>query len=177
VPTINYPSSCDVQAVFDFCNEIEEYCGEDRVVIDFSHMGRIEPFTMVYIAKYIREFNHRNKNTTVSCKGHTNKDYAANMGFFRAFGLKYGREPNCVAGNHRFVPYTILRVQTIVDEATKEWEAEQNVIERRAAHLAEILAQQNTGNLVDALTFSIREVMRNVYEHSKSKSIEYCAQY
>lgn len=132
---------------------------------------------MVYVAKYIREFNRRNKNTVVSCKGHKHKDYAANMAFFRAFGLKHGREPNCVDGNDRFVPYTILRVQTIVDEATKEWEVEQNIIERRSAHLAEILAQQDNGNLVDALTFSVREIMRNVYEHSKSKSVEYCAQY
>lgn len=177
MPIINYPSSCDVQAVFNFCNEIEQYCGEDKVTIDFANMGRIEPFTMVYVAKYIREFNRRNKDTVVSCRGHKEKDYAANMAFFRAFGLKYGREPNCVDGNDRFVPYTILRVQTIVDEATKEWEVEQEVIERRSAHLAEILAQENSGNLVDALTFSIREVMRNVYEHSKSKSIEYCAQY
>lgn len=177
MPVINYPSTCDVKAVFDFCNEIEQHCGADKVVIDFSSMGRIEPFTMVYVAKYIREFNRRNKDTVVSCMGHKSKDYAANMAFFRAFGLKHGREPNCVDGNDKFVPYTILRVQTIVDEATKEWEAEQEVIERRAAHLAEILAQQNSGHLVDALTFSIREIMRNVYEHSKSKSIEYCAQY
>ena len=174
---IRYPSACDVKAIFDFCNEIEQHCAEDKVLIDFSGMGRIEPFAMVYVAKYIREFNRRNKSTVVSCRGYQSKDYAANMAFFRAFGLKYGREPNCVDGNDRFVPYTILRVQTVVDEATKEWEAEQEVIERRSAHLAEILAQQNSGNLVDALTFSIREIMRNVYEHSKSKSIEYCAQY
>jgi hypothetical protein len=177
VPVINYPSTYDVKAIFTFCNEIEQHCGADEVVIDFSNMGRIEPFTMVYVAKYIREFNRRNKDTVVSCTGHESKDYAANMAFFRAFGLKHGREPNCVDGNDRFVPYTILRVQTIVDEATKEWEAEQEVIERRSAHLAEILAQQDSGNLVDALTFSIREIMRNVYEHSKSKSMEYCAQY
>lgn len=174
---IRYPSTCDVEAIFSFCDEIEQYCGEEKVVIDFTNMGRIEPFNMVYVAKFIREFNRRNKETTVSCRGYEFKDYAANMAFFRAFGLKHGREPNCVDGNDRFVPFTILRVQTIVDEATKEWEAEQEVIERRAAHLAEILAQKCTGDLVDALTFSIREIMRNVYEHSDSKSIEYCAQY
>jgi anti-sigma regulatory factor (Ser/Thr protein kinase) len=177
VPVINFPYSCDLNAIFGFCNEIEQYCEENEVVIDFSNMSRIEPFAMVYVAKYIREFNRRNKNTVVSCRGHQTKDYAANMAFFRAFGLRHGREPNCVDGNDRFVPYTILRIQTIVDEATKEWEVEQEIIERRSAHLAEILAQQNTGNLVDALTFSIREIMRNIYEHSKSKSIEYCAQY
>ncbi len=80
---------------------------------------------MVYVAKYIREFNRRNKDSVVSCTGHQSKVYAANMAFFRAFGLKHGRKHNCVDGNDRFVPYTILRVQTIFDEATKEWEAEQ----------------------------------------------------
>lgn len=132
---------------------------------------------MVYVAKFIRDFNRKNKNTKVRCRGHKDKDYAANMAFFRAFGLKHGREPNCVQGNDRFVPFTILRTQTIADEATKEWEAEQEVIERRSEHLAKILSQQENGNLVDALTFSIREIMRNVVEHSYSKSIEYCAQY
>ncbi|MEY4211742.1 MAG: hypothetical protein RLZ92_2123 [Pseudomonadota bacterium] len=174
---IQYPSTCDAKAIFNFCDEIEARHGLERVIIDFSNMGRIEPFTMVYVAKYIRDFCRRNKDTVVSCKGHTTKDYAANMGFFRAFGLRHGREPNCVVGNDRFVPYTILRIQTIVDEAVKEWDIEQEVIERRSAHLSEILAQQKTGNLVDALTYSIREIMRNVYEHSQSKSIEYCAQY
>lgn len=149
----------------------------ERVLIDFSKMGRIEPFTMVYVAKQIRDFNRANPETTVSCNGFHNKEYAANMAFFRAFGLRHGREPNCIDGNERFVPYTILRTQTIVDEARKDWEVEQEIIERRAEHLAKILAQEETGNLVDALTFSVREIMRNVFEHSESKSIEYCAQF
>ncbi|MDO6515519.1 hypothetical protein [Neptuniibacter sp. 2_MG-2023] len=177
MPLINFPSQCNVQAIFDFCSKIEECANEEKVTIDFSNMGRVEPFTMVYVAKFIRDFNRRNKETRVMCRGHKGKDYAANMGFFRAFGLKHGREPNCVDGNDRFVPFTILRVQTIIDEASAEWEAEQNVIERRSEHLAKILSQEEHGDLNDALTFSIREIMRNVYEHSNSKSLEYCAQY
>lgn len=177
MPQIVYPSSCDAISVFNFCSEISALSGVDEVLIDFSKMGRIEPFTMIYIAKIIREFNKKNPKTTVRCGGFQNKDYAANMAFFRAFGLKHGREPNCVDGNDRFVPFTILRIQTIVDEAAEEWKIEQDIIEKRSEHLAKILSQSERGNLVDALTFSIREVMRNVYEHSESKSIEYCAQY
>lgn len=177
MPVIQFPSQCNVQSIFDFCTEISECAGTDEVVIDFSRMGRIEPFTMVYVAKFIRDFNRLNKETRVSAQGHQDKEYAANMGFFRAFGLKHGREPNCTDGNDRFVPFTILRVQTIVDEASKDWEVEQNIIEKRSEKLAQILSQDQYGDLNDALTFSIREIMRNVYEHSKSKSIEYCAQY
>lgn len=174
---INYPDTCNVNAIFKFCSEVEKNSGSNELVINFSSMSRIEPFTMVYISKVIRDFNKNNVNTSVKCRGFKDKKYAANMAFFRSFGLKHGREPNCTEGSERFVPYTILRVQTIVDEASQEWEVEQNIIERRSEKLAQILAQQETSDLVDALTFSIREIMRNVYEHSQSKSIEYCAQY
>lgn len=175
--TINFPSYCGEKEIFDFCTEVESYAGVEKFLIDFSSMGRVEPFTMVYVAKHIRDFNRNNSNTIVNCNGHQNKDYAANMAFFRAFGLKHGREPNCKDGNERFVPFTILRIQTIVGEASKEWEVEQEIIERRSAHLAKILSREEGGNLVDALTFSIREIMRNVFEHSQSRSIEYCAQF
>jgi anti-sigma regulatory factor (Ser/Thr protein kinase) len=174
---IFFPSICSEVEVFKFCDSIEKCEGDEIVTINFSRMGRIEPFTMVYVAKFIREFNRKNKKTTVRCRGHEDKNYAANMAFFRAFGLKHGREPNCTQGNDRFVPFTILRTQTIVDEANQVLKAKQDIIEQRAEQLAKILSQQNDPNLIDALTFSIREIMRNVVEHSNSKSIEYCAQY
>lgn len=177
MPYINYPNSCEAISVFNFCTEISKLDGADEVIINFSQMGRIEPFTMVYIAKIIRDFNKRNVKTVVRCAGYQKKDYAANMAFFRSFGLKHGREPNCVDGNQRFVPFSILRIQTIIDQATEEYKIEQDIIEKRSEQLAKILAQSENENLVDALTFSIREIMRNVYEHSESKIIEYCAQY
>ena len=174
--TIKFPRYCTGNNIFNFCAEVENCDNEEDITIDFSLMGRIEPFTMVYVAKMIRDYNRQNFNT-IYCQGFEDKEYASNMAFFRAFGLRHGREPNCVDGNERFVPFTILRMQTIKDEASREWEVEQEIIEKRAEHLAKILAQEETSNLVDALTFSIREIMRNVFEHSESKSIEYCAQY
>ncbi len=176
--TIIFPSQCSEETIFKFCSEVESHAGKERILIDFNEMGRIEPFTMVYVANHIRDFNRRNSETTsVSCIGYHDKNYAASMAFFRAFGLRHGREPNCKDGNDRFVPFTILRIQTILDEAIKELGSEQNVIERRSEHLAKILSQEESGNLVDALTYSIREVMRNVFEHSQSRSVEYCAQF
>lgn len=177
MPQIYYPSACSSNSIFQFCDQVTRYAGASELIIDFSSMGRIEPFAMVYVAKIIREFNKNNPQTRTLCCGFENKQYAANMAFFRAFGLRHGREPSCTVGNDRFVPFTILRVRTIVGEASNEWLAEQEIIEKRSERLAQILTQQDTSDLVDALTFSIRETMRNVFEHSKSKTIEYCAQY
>lgn len=174
---IEFPKESDLYSIFSFCNEIEDCVGESKIIIDFSSMGRIEPFSMVYLAKYIRDFYKSNPNAKIICKGFEGKSYAANMGFFRAFGLKHGREPNATDGNGSFVPFSIIRTQSIADEARKSWQPEQDIIESRSSKLAKILAQEDDGNLVDALTFSIREVMRNVIEHSHSKTIEYCAQF
>ncbi len=174
--TINFPYSSNEVDIFDFCSQVHACPAEEELTVNFSSMGRIEPFTMTYVAKIIRDYL-RKHSKQMYCTGFEDKDYAANMAFFRAFGLKHGREPNCTEGNDRFVPFTILRIQTIKDEASKEWKVEQEIIERRAEHLAQILSQQESSDLVDALTFSIREIMRNVFEHSESKSIEYCAQY
>ncbi|MES2205971.1 MAG: ATP-binding protein [Pseudomonadota bacterium] len=175
--TIIYPNNCNFSDIFKFCDEVERLSGVEKINIDFSSMGRIEPFTMVYVAKFIRNFVRLNSDTTVYASGFENKNYAANMAFFRAFGLKHGREPNCTDGNDHFVPFTILRVRRIIDEALQAQKAEQDIIESRSEHLAKILSRSESDNLVDALTFSIREIMRNVFEHSKSKGIEYCAQY
>ncbi|CAI2069066.1 ATP-binding protein [Serratia quinivorans] len=178
---IFFPSSCAPENIFYFCSSIENFFHEENINIDFSRMGRVEPFSMIYVAKHIRDFNRKrirhNELYRISCSGHTAKDYAANMAFFRAFGLRHGREPGCTDGNSNFVPFTILRVQTILDEAASAYVQEQEIVERRAADLAMILSRQTEGDLVDALTFSIREIMRNVIEHSGSKAIEYCAQY
>ena len=43
--------------------------------------------------------------------------------------------------------------------------------------MALILAQSNSGDLFDTLTYSIREIIRNVIEHSKSNQFGFCAQY
>jgi anti-sigma regulatory factor (Ser/Thr protein kinase) len=177
VPIIKFPPQCDIQAIFNFCSSIEKCAGENQVNIDFSNMKRIEPFTIVYVAKFIRDFNRRNKMTQVSCSGYQEKTYAGNMGFFRAFGVKHGREPNCVEGNHNFVPFTILRMQTIVDQAYFDSGSEQDIIESKAKHLATVLSREEQGELNATLAFSISEIMRNVYEHSGSKIVEYCAQH
>lgn len=174
---IKFPSNCTEKAIFKFCSEIDACCGQEEVIIDFSRMGRIEPFTMIYVAKCINGFNRRSNNTKIICFGHKDKDYAANMAFFQAFNLDHGRKPGCTQGNSSFIPFTIMAVQTINDEADKDWISGQDIIERRSKQLAEILSQEEGTDLVDTLTYSIREIMRNAYEHSNSEKIAYCAQY
>src|SRR5690554_3868698 len=99
------------------------------------------------------------------------------MGFFRAFGLKFGNEPGEAVGSITYLPLTILPVKELQEEAIKSYDHVGNIIESRSERIARILTRQEKGDLVDTLTFSIREILRNVVEHSGSEIIEYCAQY
>lgn len=177
--TVFFPDNSDIDSVFNFCNQMEVHTDCEQLTIDFSKMGRVEPFTMLYIAKRLREIFKKNKNIQYAGKGFENKSYVAHMGFFRACGLDYGKNPGEAYGSPNYIPFTILRVQTVADEAAaeKSWIVEQDIVEKRAEKIAQILCRRKSGKLVDTLTYSIREIMRNIVEHSESKQIVYCAQH
>lgn len=99
------------------------------------------------------------------------------MGFFKSFNLDHGKMPGEAMGSNTYLPITCLTAQELMSEASQEHEPIQEVIERRAKELSQKLAQQRDNNLVETLTFSIREIMRNTFEHSGASCIWYCAQY
>lgn len=172
-----YPSCCSIDAILEFCADLDSSSSEDELIINFSDMGRVEPFSMLFVARRLRTFEVENRNVKVLYKNFETKSYVGHMGFFKAFGLDFGKNPGEATGNNTYLPVTILRTQSIRDEANKEYKSEQDIIETKSEELANILSQQKNGNLVDVLTFSIREIVRNVVEHSGSKQVAYCAQY
>ncbi len=132
---------------------------------------------MAYVANELRRYRQSKSTarfTAINYKQHT---YPAHMGFFQAFGLKHGNEPGQANGSSTYIPLTILNVATIEQEAAQRYLNPGDVIEEKALHIAQLLVMQTEGSLVDTLTFSIREIMRNVVEHSGSEFIEYCGQY
>lgn len=176
--TLVFPNNCNEENIFKFCAELQAQHGVEKITIDFSNMGRIEPFAMIYLAKLINDFKRLDRDISIECRGHSNKQYPANMGFFKAFGLQHGKSPEQgIRDTDNFIPFTILDMQTIKDEAAQQYTVGQEIIEKRALHLAEVLSRQEKTDLVEALNYSIREIIRNVYEHSSSIKVAYCAQY
>jgi hypothetical protein len=51
------------------------------------------------------------------------------------------------------------------------------IMEQHADRLARVLCQSSEGNVYDALSYSMREIMRNVVEHSCADRVGFCAQF
>ena len=87
--------------------------------------------------------------------------------------INEARRLNCYARNSSI---TKLSVTDLKNEGAKNLDVIQEVIEKRAKKMATIVAQGNK-KFEKWLSFVIREIMRNIPEHSKSDTIWYCAQY
>jgi len=174
---ITLPESLDPISLAQFATEIHDLPEADEYMIDFGKQRWFPPFSMLLLSSILRSFRDRRPAGQRRAMNYQNHGYAAHFGFFKAFGLKHGKEPGEAAGSSQYIPIRDLNVAQIKDEAVERYLEVGDVIEERAAELAKILTQDEAGDIQDTLTYSIREIMRNVVEHSQSENIHICAQY
>lgn len=174
---VKVPQNLSLTNALSFCNRLWELEHSEGYNFNFINLGNIEPFSMAYVANEIKRFRNSRPESRFVASNHESKSYAAHMGFFKAFGLNYGNEPGEASGSSTYIPLTILSVSSLKEEAAESYNHVGNIIEDKSEEIAKVLTRHQSGDLVDTLTFSIREIMRNVVEHSGSEIIEYCAQY
>ncbi|MBM0106499.1 hypothetical protein JM946_17355 [Steroidobacter sp. S1-65] len=146
-------------------------------VIDFSRLEWIEPFGMLFFARQLRVFRDQRRPGRCRAINHERHGYAAHMGFFQSFGLNFGNEPGEAPGNTQYLPITELTIEDIKREARERFEDPRQIIECRCEPLAGVLARDAGCEVRDTLSYSLREIFRNVLEHSQAGSIWYAAQY
>lgn len=132
---------------------------------------------MLLVASELRKLNAREPEPDITCFGVEHMSYAAHMGFFRSFGLAHGNAPGQANGSATYLPITSFETAVVEREAIMKGIEVGSYIEETSQKLAAILCQNTEGALFDTLTYSIREVMRNVVEHSHSDRFDVCAQH
>jgi hypothetical protein len=145
--------------------------------IDFGPLEWIEPFGLLFFARQLRTFSDRRKPNKCRAINHHRHGYAAHMGFFQSFGLDFGNDPGEAPGNTRYVPITSLHIADVEREAAENYVDVRDIIERKCASLATVLTHNEDGDLQNTLGYSLREIFRNVLEHSQAETIWYAAQY
>ena len=171
------PRRLTLESTIQFANELHSVPESKEYVLDFQLAGRIEPFAMLFLSSEIRRWRNRYPNSTFMVQNHESKSYAAHMGFFKAFGCDFGKTPGEAAGSSSYLPVSIWDVEELRKGAADNYEAIGEFIEKKAEEMSAVLTQTDSGYLFDTLTYSIREIIRNVVEHSESKQFGFCAQY
>jgi hypothetical protein len=175
--TIKMPNALDLKAALEFPAKLlaPEKC--KTLIFDFKSSSLIEPFAMLMISSEISRYMHEHQDVEFKCSNYMHMSYAGHMGFFKSFGLDYGKSPGEANGSSRYVPLTIYNTSEIEKNAASKGIEIGDEVETISRQLSYTLCHIEEGILFDTLSYSIREIMRNVVEHSAASRFGICAQY
>lgn len=170
-----YIECMKIEDVFDFPKKLEALNSNDNVVFNFSHMGRIEPLGMLAIGSMIHKYIEKYPDVTFDFTGTENKSYACTMGLFKYLSPKsdIGKLPGEAKGSINYIPITPIVFNELRDD---NYTVVGDLIEKESGRLAKVISRENT-ELHKLLTYLIREILRNTYEHAEADRSWICGQY
>jgi len=161
----------------EFGRELQRLESDELYEFDFQNVSFVTPGWLVVVGEALRVFRDTHEGAKRRALNYKHLGYAAHVGFFKYFGMTYGLAPAQAEGSRTYVPITIVNVRDIKERAANGFLHPGEVVEGESRRLAQLLGQQQDGALIDTLTYSIREIVRNVVEHSNSPSYTIAAQY
>jgi hypothetical protein len=181
---IKVPQKLNLDEALNFYREIDnlEIVEGGEYSFDFSALKYTCPFSLLLVSDIISDFFTRVKkrNGNVYARNYGECNYQGHMGFFKSFGLDFGKKPGEAKGGGNYLPITVMNVDRLKQQAAIGNLHIGELIEKVSRKLSKVLIQvkdEDDDGALEAMTYILREVMRNVVEHSKSERILYCAQY
>jgi hypothetical protein len=178
--TINFPTRTDLQSILGFARELDYFTMHDHLTLDFGEDARFfSPFLMLFLGAKLKSLRTRNPDLRIHVKNHHRNDYPGHMGFFHMFDVDVGRDIGEAWGSENYIPLTSVQRSSLYETPADKYTELPDLIQRHADMIARVITRDNPDQrrMFDVLSFSIREVMRNVFEHSKADCLYYCAQY
>lgn len=175
---IKIPKSFDLREVLEFTKLLEEFPLYSEYVYDYNNLRNLEPFGMLIVSSKLREFYRSKSESKHSVIGYDNNSYASHMGFYQSAQIDYGKKPGEAKGSRNYVPITHIDIMASYGDAmfNKGLSIEEYIEKEFADKLVGIVSTEGT-ELRETLTFCITEIIRNVYDHSKSKQLCFAGQY
>lgn len=182
---IKVPRNLILDLTIEFISSFKDIRKQAKYVFDFEEQRRIDPFSLLLLSSELTLFKGQNLGSEFVARNFKHCEYPAHMGFFQAFGMNYGNIPNTVVRNNdRYIPMRLFNVSDIKQAARDMNVNPGEVLQDYAEDIGKVLTQDSKEAngpddkiLREILSYSIREILRNIVEHSNSKQFGFCAQY
>ena len=164
------PRNFEDADIVKFLNELEQYKDEENICTNYSKVEFVKPYATLLLAVGMRDFlRYRfNKGLKTTSKGQkenrTALTYLQHLGFFQYIGLNLGKKPNEASGSSTYIPITQLSAEQFDIEGKRL----QEVIDTESDRLAKIIypGEENVMRAI-MLSYCLREIIRNVFEHAE----------
>lgn len=174
--TIHLPMSLSLSNALRFQKKLLSIPFAKSITFDCTRLNYVEPFSMLLTAQAIRDFNLSRMGADFLVRGNGINSYASLMGFFAQAGLSAPIK-STKRGNPRYLAVKEVDCDALKSSAYENFMYTCDLVEEDAEKMAAVLSQMNDGEIFYILKYTIQEMVRNVIEHSESKSFLYCGQY
>ncbi len=177
VNTIELPNNLLYENTIDFVNEFMSLDGYDKYIFNFEKLRFIDPFSLLYLSSAIEYFIEKNNNSKFAARNYKHLSYPAHVGFFKSFGLDYGNEPGEAPGSNTYIPITVCNVKELRKKASESFIHSSEYMDEYAGRISAVLTQNSNNEITKIMRYCIREILRNITEHSQSEDFRFCVQY
>lgn len=176
---IELPKNMIPSEILKFVRDLDYYSNHDRVILNMPEKAFFSPSTMLLISLKILYLRKRCPRLTFIFNGWEKHEYLAHMGFFSMCGYNHGRDLGEAWGSENYLPLTELERQDFYENERDRFQELPDLVQRHVNRVAEVLSRdkQHDTIMFDVLSYSVREIFRNVFEHSGANSLFFCAQY
>lgn len=164
------PEFGDFDGMQKFASELRS---SSIVALDFSRVGFATPTGMLVLASLIEEAVREGRVPIQS--GINPRDYPSNMGFYAACGLDVPKY--AAPGGATYYPITRFDVGQLRARASELKIPIGAHINVTVGRLAYLITQKTSGELFYTVKYCLREIVRNVAEHSQSDHLLVMGQY
>ncbi|RBW46118.1 ATP-binding protein [Psychromonas sp. B3M02] len=180
--TIQFPKQFGRDTLEFFFKDLEKNLNAVSVCVDCSTLEFSYPSGMLIAGSKIRKWiEYRRENGLVTdIKGHdSNKKahgYLGHLGFFDFIGFEEGKTVGEAKGSITYLPITLIQKPIIdfKDHSLQDWYDD---IMSKTRRLANLLSGTNEYTEENRLYhYALREIVRNVFEHSGSNECHICGQ-
>ncbi|MFZ5744760.1 MAG: hypothetical protein ACOY7T_09830 [Pseudomonadota bacterium] len=169
--TLIVPNFLDFPAMLAFREEIRS---RSEAELDFSQIGFAYPDGMVMLARIISD--RIEEGAALRAINYENQSYPINMGFFEACRLDIESHPNA-PGNANYFPIRRYSRKDIIRQAEEFKQHPGEVIQSLSRQLSTILIRGKNADIEETISYSMREIIRNIIEHSGSEEFLISGQY
>lgn len=169
------PERLEATKLTDFIKNIWNHVDEPIIDFDFSNINYVFPYSTLILAESIRDLvEKRKKNKLLTRITRWDKvskaiNYLKYFGFFKFIGIDMGNAPNFDRGSLNYLPITMLSNDDLLMEAGSK--ILQEKIDKRSDRLAETIFKNRNPSAQIMISYCLREIIRNVFEHAE---IDYC---
>lgn len=152
---------------------------ETKYIYDFSQMQHCHPFGLLVLGNAIRYNRYHYKKALHECVGVNytqGTELAADLGFFQYAGWEIGRKTSIEDYGANHIPVKEITIADLQSQ-DKSTYVLGNLIERQANDLAYTLTQRTNSEATKTLSYCLREMIRNSFEHGNTEKVWICGLY